>query len=260
VGVKLSATVITFNEERNVGRLLASLAGVADEVVILDSGSTDRTEAICRGAGATFVHQPWLGYGRQKNAALDHATYDWTLSLDADEALSSELRASILGLKEAEPTADVYGVNRLNQYRGRFLRHSGWYPDRKLRLWRRGTARWSEAPVHEVALVAPGSTEAHLPGDLLHFTYSSREAYVRKIESFAELGARELLERGQGGAGWKRFVSPGARFVRTYLLQRGFLDGAAGFDACVVAAWGVWRKYSLLRKLQSERSPSGWRG
>jgi glycosyltransferase involved in cell wall biosynthesis len=250
--VRISAVVITLDEERNIGRCLDSLRGVADEVVVLDSGSRDGTERIVLERGATFVHQDWLGYGPQKNAAVERASSEWVLSLDADEALSDELRASILRLKAEGPRADGYEVNRLNWYCGRFLRHSGWYPDRKLRLWRRGAVRWDESSIHELARPAAGVRVDRLEGDLLHYTCETREQHLRTIERFTTLSAEALARQGKRRQAWKRFVSPPAHFLRSYVLRLGFLDGRAGFDACRLSAYATWLKYDKLRRLPGD--------
>ena len=253
--VKISATIITLDEEANLGRCLESLRGVADEVVVLDSGSKDRTGEIARAAGAAFIHQPWLGYGPQKNAATDRAAHDWILSLDADEALSDELRASLLALKAREPAADAYEVNRLNWYCGRFLRHSGWYPDRKIRLWRRGAARWSDATIHETVEAAPDTRVARLRGDLLHYTCHTREQHLRTIETFTTLSAEALAREGRDVGAWRQLASPAAHFLRAYVLKLGFLDGVQGFHACRLSAYATWLKYEKLRRIR-EGEPS----
>jgi glycosyltransferase involved in cell wall biosynthesis len=249
--MRLSAAIITLDEEANVGRCLDSVAGVADEVVVLDSGSRDGTERICRERGAIFLLQPWLGYGPQKNAAAERTSHEWVLSLDADEALSPELRASLLEVKEA-PAADAYAVNRLNAYYGRFVRHGGFYPDRKIRLWRKGAARWSDATIHETAVLAPGARAARLEGDLLHYTCPTREHHLANIERFTTLSAEALHRRGERGT-WKRFTSPAAAFVRSYLLRGGFLDGRVGFEVCRLSAYAAWLKYEKVRRLAQGR-------
>jgi glycosyltransferase involved in cell wall biosynthesis len=247
--VKISAAIITLDEESNLGICLASLRGVADEVVVVDSGSTDGTERLAREGGAAFLAQPWIGYGPQKNLAADRTAHGWVLSLDADEALSDELRASILRLKAEGPRADAYEVSRLNWYCGRFLRHSGWYPDRKVRLWRKGAARWSDATIHELVEVASGARVERLAGDLLHYTIRDRAQHLRTIERFTTLSAEALLRDGRGGEAWKRFVSPAASFLRSYFLKLGFLDGRAGWDVCRLSAYATWLKYQKLRRL-----------
>lgn len=242
--------IITLDEERNLGRCLASLRGVADEVVVVDSGSTDRTEAIAREAGAIFLRQPWLGYGPQKSFAAARASHEWVLSLDADEALSDPLRASLLALKAATPAADAYEVSRLNWYCGRFLHHSGWYPDRKIRLWRKGAARWSDATIHEVVEAAPGARVERLRGDLLHYTCETRAQHLRTIEKFTTLSAEQLARDGRRASLWKRLGSPAAHFLRAYVLKLGFLDGVSGFHACRLSAYATWLKYEKLRRLR----------
>jgi glycosyltransferase involved in cell wall biosynthesis len=248
--VKISAAIITLDEELNLGRCLASLRGVADEVVVLDSGSTDGTERIAREAGAVFGAQRWLGYGPQKNRAADRTAHEWVLSLDADEALSDELRESLLRLKAEQPSADAYEVNRLNWYCGRFLRHSGWYPDRKIRLWRKGSARWADASVHEVVEAALGARVARLQGDVLHYTCHTREQHLRTIEKFTTLSAQELARGGARATAWKRYLGPAAQFLRSYVLKLGFLDGAEGYQACRLSAYATWLKYEKLRRLR----------
>ncbi len=252
--MKISVAIVTLDEEQNLGRCLASLGGVADEVVVVDSGSVDGTERIAREHGAVFVHQDWLGYGPQKNLATARASNEWVLSLDADEALSDELRASIRRLKDESPAADAYEVNRLNWYCGRFLRHSGWYPDRKVRLWRKGAARWTDASIHEVAEVTPGARVARLRGDLLHYTIHDRAQHLRTIEQFSTLSAEALLREGKERQAWKRFVLPAVTFARGYVLKLGFLDGKAGWDVCRLSAYATWLKYEKLRRRARERS------
>ncbi len=248
--VRISAVIITKDEEKNLGRCLESLRGVADEVLVMDSGSTDRTEAIARKDGARFVTQAWLGYGPQKNAAAEAAREEWVLSLDADEALSGELRASILAVKAGDPDADAYEMNRLNWYCGRFMRHSGWYPDRKIRLWRKGAARWSDAIVHEVVEPMPGARVRRLAGDLLHYTCHTREQHLRTIEKFTTLSAQELARDGRSAGALRRLVSPAAQFIRGYVLKLGFLDGPEGYQACRLSAYATWLKYEKLRRLR----------
>jgi glycosyltransferase involved in cell wall biosynthesis len=251
--VRISAAIITLDEEENLGRCLASLRGVADEVVVVDSGSKDGTERIAREAGAVFVTQRWLGYGPQKNLAAERAAHEWVLSLDADEALSDELRTSLLRLKEEGPRADAYEMSRLNWYCGRFLRHSGWYPDRKLRLWRKGAARWADATIHELAEVSPGARVARLAGDLLHYTIRDRRQHLATIERFTTLSAEALLREGKGSHSWRRWISPAVSFLRGYVLKLGFLDGRAGWDVCRLSAYATWLKYEKLRRLAEAR-------
>jgi glycosyltransferase involved in cell wall biosynthesis len=252
--VRLSVVVIAFNEARNIGRCLDSVRGIADDVVVVDSFSTDETEAICRSKGARFVQHAFDGHIEQKNWALGQARYPHVLSLDADEAPDEELRSAIARVKE-DWTHDGYTMNRLNNYCGRWIRHCGWYPDRKVRLWRKGAARWSDASIHELVEVAPGARVERLEGDLLHYTIRDRAQHLRTIERFTTLSAEALLREGKARQAWLRFVSPVASFVRSYVLRAGFLDGRAGWDVCRLSAYATWLKYEKLRRLARGRSP-----
>jgi glycosyltransferase involved in cell wall biosynthesis len=251
--VKISACLIVCNEERNLARCLASLAPVVDEIVVVDSGSTDGTVALAQKLGARVIVQPWLGYVAQKNLALDHAAHPWILSIDADEELSAPLAAAFAQLR-ADPAADRldapngYEVSRLVFYRGKWIRHGDWYPDRLVRLFRRADACFTGGRVHEKLEIA--GAHPVLPGDLHHYTYTDPADRAARRATYAALWAQTALEN-------KRRTWPGIgpahaalRFVRGYVFKRGFLDGAVGFDV----AWGnareVWLKYHLLRAMQ----------
>jgi glycosyltransferase involved in cell wall biosynthesis len=238
----LSAVIITYNEARNIGRCLDSLAGVADEIVVVDSYSSDATQPICRAKGVRFVQHVFEGYGQQKNYALAQAAYDRILSLDADEALSPELAASIAAAKVAWP-ADGYTVSRLTNYCGRWIRHSGWYPDRKIRLFDRRKARWTTPGVHEKLELTPGSRVAQLDGELWHYSYYTVDEHVERARKYAALAARAGRERGQRVLWPQLLLSPAAKFIRNYLLYRGFLDGRAGFTISRIAALETYWKY-----------------
>lgn len=250
--MKISACLIVCNEEKNLARCLASVAPIVDEIVVVDSGSTDRTLEIARSFHARIVSQPWLGYVAQKNFALDQATHDWVLSIDADEELSPDLADSIRKIRAERDGAgepNGYQVSRLVFYRGKWIRHGDWYPDRLVRLFRRADARFTGGRVHEKLEIA--GHHPVLPGDLHHFTYTDPADRKARCATYAALWAQTALEK-------KRKTWPGIgaahaalRFVRGYLFKQGFLDGAVGLDV----AWGnareVWLKYHLLRELQS---------
>lgn len=250
--MKISACLIVCNEEKNLARCLASVAPIVDEIVVVDSGSTDRTLEIARSFHARIVSQPWLGYVAQKNFALDQATHDWVLSIDADEELSPDLADSIRKIRAERDGAgepNGYQVSRLVFYRGKWIRHGDWYPDRLVRLFRRADARFTGGRVHEKLEIA--GHHPVLPGDLHHFTYIDPADRKARCATYAALWAQTALEK-------KRKTWPGIgaahaalRFVRGYLFKQGFLDGAVGLDV----AWGnareVWLKYHLLRELQS---------
>jgi glycosyltransferase involved in cell wall biosynthesis len=251
---RLSVCIITLNEERNLPRLLGSLRGIADEIVVVDSGSTDRTGEIARQHGARFEFRKWTHFGEQKNHAAASATTDWILSLDADEVLSSELQSALLDWKKRVPKFEVYEVARKTWYLGEWIRHSGWYPDFKKRLYRRGTAEFAGS-LHE-------SLEYHgrcgrLAGDLLHYTIHEFADHEANVEKYSTLAARHMYEQGKRhwrGALW--FATPWS-FLQTYVVRAGFLDGYRGFLIARMAAKTVRLKYAKLGQLlAAERKPS----
>jgi glycosyltransferase involved in cell wall biosynthesis len=226
----LSVAIITHNEEANLGRTLGSVSW-ADEIVVLDSGSNDRTEEIARSGGARFVSETWKGFAAQKNSALEKCTCDWVLSLDADEALTDELAKEIRELLVGDPPCDAYTLPRRNLFLGRWIRHGGFYPDRKLRLFRRGAAAFKARLVHESVHYAgePGL----LGGALVHDAYPTLAAYIEHMDRYSTLGAQQAIEDGKRGGGLISFVSgvvlnPLATFVYNYGLRLGFLDGREG--------------------------------
>jgi glycosyltransferase involved in cell wall biosynthesis len=246
----LSAVVITFNEERNIARCLESLRGVADEVVVVDSGSTDRTEEICRAHGADFVRQEWLGYAAQKNLADGRARHDWILSLDADEALSDELRRSILELKRRGEIR-VGRFARLTNYCGHWVRHGGWYPDYKVRLFDRRKARWEGGPHERLEGFSPDEV-VRLAGDCLHYSYDSVQDHLRQADRFTTLSAEALFRQGRRAGLLERRLRPAWKFVLDYLLRLGFLDGAAGLRIARISADATRMKYLKLERLRRE--------
>jgi glycosyltransferase involved in cell wall biosynthesis len=247
--VQLSAVVITFNEERNIARCLDSLVGVADEVVVVDSFSSDATEAICRARGARFVQHVFEGHIEQKNWALAQARHDWVLSLDADEALSGPLRDAILAVKNA-PQHAGYTMNRLTNYCGQWIWHSNWYPDRKLRLFDRRRARWGGTNPHDFVQMDAGCSVAQLAGDLLHYSYYTENEHVERARRYADIAAKAMHAQGRRGSWGHVFFSPLLKFLKTYVLRRGFLDGRAGWVICRVAALETYWKYRNLMKLR----------
>ena len=250
----IAAVVITLDEEDRIGDCLASLAW-ADEVLVVDSGSADRTVAIAREHGARVVERPWPGYAAQKNFALGQVSADWVLSVDADERVTPELAGQLRALAATAPDA-VAGasVARRTWYLGRWIRHGGWYPDRKVRLVRRGRGRWQGGPVHE-RLVVDGEVRA-LAGDLLHFTYRGIADHLRTIDRFTTESARGMAERGAPGAVLGMLVTPPLKFLKMYVLKAGFLDGAAGFVVAVLGSYYVFLKYA---KLWERRRVLEWR-
>lgn len=249
----LSAVIITFNEERNIGRCLQSLRGVADEIVVVDSFSTDATESICRKAGVRFMQHPFEGHIQQKNFALKQATCELVLSLDADEALSDMLKNEILKVKQ-HASADGYTMNRLTNYCGRWVRHCGWYPDTKLRLVKREGAHWTGVNPHDRLELLKGGTPTHLSGDLLHYSYYTREDHLKQIEYFSSIAARELHGRNASSNWFIIGLKVMAQFIKSYFVKLGWLDGATGFTISRLSAYATYRKYYKLKLLSSGKA------
>jgi glycosyltransferase involved in cell wall biosynthesis len=242
--MKISATIITFNEERNLPRALESLR-CCDEIVIVDSGSTDRTAEIAENYGARVLEANWRGYAGQKNYASDCAAHDWVLSIDADEALSEDLEGEIWALKKKGPEFDAYTVPRLAQYLGRWILYSGWYPDRKIRLFDRRKARWVGEYVHE-SVVSTG-TVGELHGNLLHYTCGSLSEHIKTMDRYTTLAAEEIVARKKKVGYRHLLLDPPWTFVRSYLLQRGFLDGVEGLSIAYMASLYTFLKYAKAR-------------
>jgi glycosyltransferase involved in cell wall biosynthesis len=263
----LSAILITFNEERDLPTALASLGGVADEIVVVDSGSTDRTCEIAREAGARVIIRAFTNFADQKNFAASLAVHDWVLSLDADEALSPELRASIAAWKHRQPEHDTYEIARRTNYLGRWIRHSGWYPEYQVRLYRRDRRRFDGA-IHESVRASSDSAEppaetqdsgnsgrasqheehspARLSGDLLHYTIRTLTEHYAKQDAFTTRAAEDLFARGRRRWRGAMLVAAPWALVNKFMLQGGFLDGYRGALIAWTSARYVWMKYRKL--------------
>jgi glycosyltransferase involved in cell wall biosynthesis len=247
--MKITATIITLNEERNIARAMESLR-CCDQIVVLDSGSVDRTVELAAKLGAVVVEDSWRGYANQKNLAVEHAENDWILSLDADEALSEGLEGEIWTLKKQGPTYDAYTVPRLAQYLGRWILHGGWYPDRKVRLFHRGKAKWEGDFVHESVKV--DGRVGHLESNLLHFTCDSLSEHLRTLDHYTTLAAEELVFQKTKVGLSRLILDPAWTFVRSYFLQRGFLDGFEGLTIAQMAAIYTFLKYAKARNMSPE--------
>jgi glycosyltransferase involved in cell wall biosynthesis len=246
---RLSVVLITRNEIHNIGACLRSV-GFADEVVVVDSGSSDGTVEAARAAGAVVVQRTdWPGFGPQKNRALDLATGDWVFSIDADEqvtpALAEKIQAEVQSGRH-----DAYYVNRRSNYCGQYMAHSGWYPDRVVRLFRRGTARFSEDIVHE-RVVTTGSV-GRIAGDLLHNSMPHFESVIDKLDRYSTAGALALMNRGVKGSLGKALGHGWWAFMRTYFVKLGFLDGRMGLALAISNAEGTYYRYMKLWLLQRE--------
>jgi len=247
---RISATVITFNEEANISEALESL-GWADEIVVVDSGSTDETLEICRKHGVTLHSRSWTGYVDQKNYAVEKATNDWIFSLDADERVSPALKREIEGLLSAGPRHAGYRIPRVACFMGRWIRHGDWYPDHQLRLFDRRRGRWRGGRVHES--VRLDEEPGFLNGEIHHFTYRNLSAYLRRLETYSTLAAADYHERGKASTPLRMLLNPVATFVKAYFIKRGFLDGTPGFVVAVMGAVSVFFKYAKLHELQGHK-------
>jgi len=248
--MKISATIITFNEERNVARVIESLR-CCDEILVLDSGSNDRTVEIAKKLGARVEEASWHGYAAQKNIAAELAAHDWILALDADESLSEALEAEIWQIKKAGPKYDGFTVPRLAQYLGRWILHSGWHPDRKVRLFNKQKAKWVGEFVHE-SVEVKGSV-GHLNSNLLHFTCNSLSEHLRTMDGYTTLAAQEIAAREQNVGIAKLLFDPPWTFFRTYVVKAGFLDGVEGLTIAYMAALYNFVKYSKARSMSPGR-------
>jgi len=246
--VKLSAVIITLNEERNLQRCLDSLRDVADEIIVVDSFSTDGTRNIAEAAGARFIEHRFEGHIQQKNFALSCAHHEWILSLDADEALDETLRKSISNTKESGH-AKGYSMNRLTNYCGHWVRHCGWYPDTKVRLIRNGAGSWTGVNPHDRLDLLDNSLPMHLNGDILHYSYYTLEDHYKQIEYFGDIAARELFAQGKKISPLMIYTKVVAQFVKSFILKLGFLDGWTGWTISRMSAYATWRKYIKLQNL-----------
>jgi glycosyltransferase involved in cell wall biosynthesis len=246
--MKITATIITLNEERHIARAIESLR-CCDEILVLDSGSTDRTVELAENLGARVVESFWRGYAAQKNWIAEQAANDWILSLDADEALSEALEAEIWSLKKNGPRCEAYTVPRLAQYLGRWILHSGWYPDRKVRLYNRQKAKWVGDFVHETVQVR--GRVGSLESNLLHFTCDSLSEHLKTMDRYTTLAAEELVSH-KAQIGWSRLImDPLWTLLKTYFLQAGFLDGIEGLTIAYMAALYTFLKYAKARNMSS---------
>lgn len=247
--IKLSVVIITFNEEKNIERCLRSVEKVADEIVVLDSFSKDRTQEICTQFGVKFFQHAFDGHIQQKNRAITYASHPHILSLDADEALDGQLAQSILAAK-TNFEKDGYYMNRLTYYCGHWVKHCGWYPDSKLRLWDSRKGHWTGINPHDKYELFEGDKKTgRLKGDILHYSYYSVEDHYKQVEYFTNIASKAFYEKGKKAPLFKLIVNPVAKFVDHYLLKLGFLDGLAGYRISKISAYATWLKYKKIREL-----------
>lgn len=246
---KLSVVIITYNEEKNIASCLESVQGVGDDIVVVDSYSTDKTEEICKSYDVRFIQHKFDGHIEQKNWATTQAKYPHVLSLDADEALDDTLKKSIASIKN-DWKQDGYYMNRLTNYCKKWVHHCGWYPDTKLRLWDSRKGKWGGTNPHDKYELFEGDKKTqHIKGDILHYSYYTIEDHYKQVHYFTDILAKAQFEKGEKASIIQLALSPVVKFIRDYIVKLGILDGATGFTICRISAYATYLKYKKLRAL-----------
>jgi len=255
----LSVVIITYNEEYNIGRCINTVKKVADEIIVLDSYSTDNTVEIARSSGAIVHQEKFRGYIGQKNFAMQLASHNYILSLDADEALDDKLTASILEAKKTFPSR-AYSMNRCTNFCSRFIRHGLWYPDKKIRLFDRRIAKWGGLNPHDKIELQNGFVVKFLQGNILHYSFNTVEDLIWQNNRLSSIAAVALYASGKRSSWFKMLVHPAWAFVNGYFFRRGFLDGFDGFTIAINTSHQVFLKYSKLYRLQLSKPKATTRG
>jgi glycosyltransferase involved in cell wall biosynthesis len=245
--MEISVVIITYNEEANIEAALKSVADIASEIIVVDRHSSDETVKIAQKYADKVILREWTNFADQKNFGNEKAKFPWILSLDADERVSDELRQEIQSLKGEEPKCAAFSMPRQTFYLGRWIRHAGWYPDRKIRLFHKEKARWEGEYVHE-ALVVDGQI-CKLQGHLQHFTYGSIRDHIERINSFSDLGAQKLYAQKKKCRWYQMAIIPSLNFLKSYLWRGGFLDGFAGFVISVLHGYSLFIRYAKLKEI-----------
>jgi len=247
--IKLSVVIITFNEEQNIGKCLVSVKDIADEIIILDSFSTDKTEEICKSHNVKFFQHKFDGHIQQKNRVITFAKNDFVLSLDADEVISDELKKSILKIKQ-ETEYDAFFFNRLNFFCGKKIKHGGWYPDKKIRLWNKYKGKWGGINPHDTVILSKEAKKQYLKGDLLHYSFTSVSQHVIQINKFSEIRAKQDSINGKKYSILKVIFNPIIKFTILYFIRLGFLDGYHGFLIAINSAHFTFLRNVKLKELK----------
>lgn len=249
--MRISAVIITLNEEANLARCISSLQEVVDEVVVVDSYSKDNTRAVAESfPKVRFYSQEWLGYAEQKNYADSLTAYNTVLSIDADEALSEELRNSIKEIRQKPENENrVFELSRLTNYCGHWIRHCGWYPDIKVRLFDKRSVKWQGSFVHETLSLPQGTEVVRLNGDLLHYSYKNASEHVERLNKYSLLAAKKAFKAGKKSSFLDVWLKPKWKFIRDYIFKGGILDGYAGYRVCKMSAFANFLKYAHLKEL-----------
>ncbi len=249
--ISLSVVIITFNEEKNIARCLDAVIGVADDIVVVDSFSTDKTKSICEAKNVRFVTHKFDGHIEQKNWAITQAKYPYILSLDADETLTPELQTEIIKIKN-NWQFDAYSFNRLTNFCGAWIKHCGWYPDKKLRLWDTTKGKWGGENPHDKVIMQTNTTIKHINFDILHYSFYTVKQHLKQIDYFTDISSKAAFENGKTSNNFKIVYKSGFKFFRDYILKLGFLDGYYGFVVCKNSAYAKRLKYTKLMKLNKK--------
>ncbi len=249
--IKLSVLIITYNEEANIGRCIDSVQAIADEIVVVDSQSQDKTIEICISKGAKVIQHPFENFVKQRNNANAEAKYDHVFSIDADEVLSPELIDSIQEMKK-NWEYDAYEINRLNNYCGQWIKHSGWYPEWRARIFDRRIGEWTGLLVHESLKLQKGTVTGKLNGHLLHYSYHSISEHIKRINHYTDLTAQEAFINKKKSNNFNIWFNPKVRFIRDYIFNGGFRDGYYGYVICKISSLATFLKYSKLKDLYSQ--------
>ena len=245
--MKISVTIITFNEEGKIEGAIKSVLDIADEIIIVDSFSQDNTVNIAKKYPVKVYQKRWHDYADQRNFALEKASFTWILNIDADERVTPELKKEILDLKNKEPDCDGFSIPRLTYYLNRWIYHSGWYPDRKIRLFRKQMAKWEGRFIHE-RLIFTGKVRK-LKYPIHHFSYKNIEEHLSRINKYSSLSARKLYENGKKARWYHFIIHPFFRFIKSYILKLGFLDGFPGFVISVLNSYYIFTRYAKLKEI-----------
>lgn len=251
--LKISGTIITYNEEKNIARCIESILPVCDEIIVLDSISSDKTKEICLKYNVKFFEQKFLGHIEQKNKAVEFTENDYILSLDADEALTVELQKQILEFKKF-PDSDALKFNRLTKYIDRWIRNCDWYPDVKIRVWNKNLGKWAGTNPHDIIILENSARVKHLKGDLLHYSYVSISDHVSQTNKFTTIAAKAAFQSGVESNNFKIITRPFLKFIKDYFLRKGILDGRYGFVICLINALSALLKYAKLKDLQDGKT------
>lgn len=251
--IKISGLIITYNEERNIERCIKSMIPICDEIVVIDSGSSDKTVEIANRLGARTIFNPFPGHIEQKNYALDQAKFKYVLSLDADEELDEELIRNLIQAKKKN-LCDAVEFNRLTKYVDKWIYHCDWYPDTKLRLWNKNLGRWGGVNPHDIVKIHPEAKVIKVKGNLKHYSYNSISEHIEQTNKFTTIAAKAAFNNGVRSSLFKIYTRPFLKFLKDYFLRLGFLDGKYGFVICYINSLSALLKYAKLKDLQEGKN------